>query len=119
MMSSRKIIYVFLLVFLISSCRQMSDFLHERKIERVEKGLLVNQSDPPWKQMDLSDRMAFYQVPGVSIAMINDYQIEWAKGYGVLEAGNDQPVTTETIFQTGSTAKPIVAAAALHLVNLI
>lgn len=89
----------------------------ERRIERVEKGLLAEPSDPSWKRMNLVDRMAYYQVPGVSIAMINNFQIEWAKGYGVLEAGGDQPVTTETIFQPGSTAKPIVAMAALHLVE--
>jgi hypothetical protein len=31
-----------------------------------------------------------YGVPGVGIAVINDYQIEWAKGYGVLQAGEGQ-----------------------------
>jgi len=67
--------------------------------------------------MNLIDRMAYYKVPGVSIAVINDYQIEWAKGYGVLEAGKDQPVTTETLFQTASSAKPMVAMAALHYVE--
>ena len=67
----------------------MSEMQLERRIERVEKGLLADQSDPPWKRMKLIDRMAYYKVPGVSIAMINDFQIEWAKGYGVLEAGKD------------------------------
>jgi CubicO group peptidase (beta-lactamase class C family) len=95
----------------------MSEIQFERTIERVEKGLLADQSDPPWKRMNLIDRMAYYKVPGVSIVMINDFQIEWAKGYGVLEAGKDRPVTTETIFQPGSTAKPIVAMVALHYVE--
>ncbi|MCJ7716614.1 MAG: beta-lactamase family protein [Anaerolineales bacterium] len=117
MMSVRKTVYALLLVFLISSCTQMSEITLERKIERVEKGLLTDQSDPPWKRMDLTDRMAHYKVPGVSIAMINDFKIEWAQGYGVLEAGKAQAVTTETIFQPGSTAKPIVAMAALYFVE--
>ena len=67
--------------------------------------------------MELTERMAYYKVPGVSIAIINDYQIEWAKGYGVLESGKDESVTPETIFQTGSIAKPIVAVASLHFVE--
>jgi CubicO group peptidase (beta-lactamase class C family) len=67
--------------------------------------------------MHLLDRMAHYRVPGVSIAVINDNRIEWAKGYGVLEAGTDAPVTPDTLFQTGSIGKPVVAAAALHLVE--
>jgi len=95
----------------------MSESQLERKIEKVETGLLADQSDLPWKRMSLIDRMAYHKVPGVSIAVINDFQIEWAKGYGVLEAGKDQPVTTETIFQPGSTAKPIVAMIALHYVE--
>jgi len=61
--------------------------------------------------------MVYYNVPGVSIAVINDGGIEWAKGYGVLESGNDDLVTTETIFQTGSIAKPVVSAAALSFVE--
>jgi CubicO group peptidase (beta-lactamase class C family) len=61
--------------------------------------------------------MQHYRVPGVSIAVINEFQIEWIKGYGVLEAGSSEPVTPETLFQTASLAKPIVAVAALHHVE--
>ena len=111
------ILFVFLLIVLPVSYLLFVETPVERRIERVEQGLLTDLSDPPRQRMNLVDRMAYYKVPGVSIAMINDYQIEWAKGYGVLEAGKDQPVTTDTIFQPGSTAKPIVAAAALHYVE--
>jgi len=117
MVSVRKGIFAFFLLILLTSCSRMSEIQLERRIERVEKGLLADQSDPPWKRMNLIDRMTYYKVPGVSISMINDFQIEWAKGYGVLEAGKDQPVTTETIFQPGSTAKPIVAMSTLHYVE--
>jgi len=67
--------------------------------------------------MRLLDRMAYYHVPGVSIAVINDNRIEWAKGYGVLEAGTNAPVTPDTLFQAASIAKPVVAVAALHHVE--
>lgn len=113
----RRGLLALLLIFLLASCTPFSETRLERKIGRVEQGLLTEMSDPPWKRMNLADRMAHYKVPGVSIAVINDYQIEWAKGYGVLEAGKDQPVTTETLFQPGSTAKPITAAVALHYVE--
>lgn len=110
---------VFLLVVLLASYILFVETPVERKIERVEEGLLADLSDPPRKRMNLVDRMAHYKVPGVSIAVIDDNEIEWAKGYGVLEAGKDQPVTTDTIFQTGSTAKPIVAMVALHLLQQV
>jgi CubicO group peptidase (beta-lactamase class C family) len=109
--------FAFFLFILCSSCSPTSENQVERRIERVENGLLADPSDPPWKRMNLIDRMAYHGIPGVSIAVINDFQIEWAKGYGVLEAGKDQPVTVETVFQPGSTAKPIVAMVALHYVE--
>lgn len=113
----RRGLITILFVFLLASCAGMTEKSLERKIERVENGLLAEQSDPPWQGMNLIDRMAYYKVPGVSIAVINNFQIEWAKAYGVVEAGKDQPVTTETLFQPGSTAKPITAMAALHYVE--
>ncbi len=108
---------VLVLVLSLASCVRSPETAVERRIARVERGLLRDQGDPPWKRMHLLDRMAYYHVPGVSIAVINDNRIEWAKGYGVLEAGTDAPVTPDTLFQTGSIAKPVVAVAALHLVE--
>jgi CubicO group peptidase (beta-lactamase class C family) len=67
--------------------------------------------------MGIAERMAYHHVPGVSIAVINDYQVEWSKGYGVLEAGSNQQVTPETLFQVASPAKIVVAVTALHYVE--
>ena len=59
--------------------------------------------------------MTFYQVPGVSIAVIENYDIAWAKGYGVKDANTKEKVTTNTLFQAASISKPVAAAAVLHL----
>jgi CubicO group peptidase (beta-lactamase class C family) len=59
------------------------------RIERVENGLLpptVMKGETPVR-MRLTDRMQFFKTPGVSVAVINNGQVEWARGYGVLEAG--------------------------------
>jgi CubicO group peptidase (beta-lactamase class C family) len=85
---------------------------------RVENGLLpgsvIKGRDA---RMKLTERMAFHNVPGVSIAVINDGKLEWAKGYGVLEAKGSRPVTTEALFQAASISKPIAAVASLALVE--
>jgi len=87
-------------------------------IARVENGLLPSTIIKGENaSMKLADRMAFYNVPGVSIAVINNGKLEWAKGYGVLEAGTTRPVTTETRFQAASISKPVAAMAALALVE--
>jgi CubicO group peptidase (beta-lactamase class C family) len=52
----------------------------------------------------------------VSVAVIHDGTVEWAKGYGVTHEGG-KPITPETIFQAGSISKPVVALAALRLVE--
>ncbi|HZS08089.1 MAG TPA: serine hydrolase [Blastocatellia bacterium] len=88
------------------------------RIQRVEAGLLpaviIRGETTPWK---LTERMAQLKVPGVSVAVINDGKIEWAKGYGVVEAGGTQPVTVETMFQAASISKPVATMAALRLVE--
>jgi CubicO group peptidase (beta-lactamase class C family) len=81
----------------------------EKRIRRVENGLLLTGT--------IADRMAYHNVPGVSIAVINDFEIEWAKGYGVLELGGNEPVTSDTLFQAASISKPVTAVGALHYVE--
>jgi len=56
------------------------------------------------------------RVPGVSIAVIHNGEIEWAQGFGVVRLGGE-PVTAETLFQAGSISKPVSAMAALRLVQ--
>jgi CubicO group peptidase (beta-lactamase class C family) len=88
------------------------------RIQRVENGLLaaiIIKGQPA--TMKLADRMAHYKTPGVSIAVINDGKIEWAKGYGAAETGVATPVTTETLFQAASISKPVAAVGALALVE--
>ncbi len=116
-MRGRLILIIIPFVLFLASCSQYFESSIERRIERVEQGLLNAQGDPPWKRMGLVERMAHYNVPGVSMAVINDYRVEWVKGYGVLEAGNSERVTPETLFQVASVAKPVVAVAALQYVE--
>jgi CubicO group peptidase (beta-lactamase class C family) len=91
----------------------------EARIARVESGLLspIVVAGRPIPLMTLAARMAELKVPGVSIAVINDGAIEWAKGYGVAEAGTETPVTPRTLFQAASISKPVAALAALRLVE--
>jgi CubicO group peptidase (beta-lactamase class C family) len=67
--------------------------------------------------MKLRERMARYHVPGFSVALIGHDESAWAGRYGVLEAGGDEAVTSETLFQAASISKPVSAMAALHLVE--
>jgi CubicO group peptidase (beta-lactamase class C family) len=91
----------------------------EKRIQSIQDGLLpsVLVTGEPGQTAKLSDRMAALHVPGVSIAVVHDGQIEWARGFGVTRIGG-AAVTTETLFQAASISKPVTALAVLRLVQL-
>ena len=93
----------------------------ERRIERVINGLLpsgvLKNQNRYGPKATLKERMAYYHTPGVSIAVVNDYQIEWARGFGVREHGKPGLVTDTTLFQAASISKPIFALAVMRLVQ--
>ncbi|MCI0698289.1 beta-lactamase family protein [candidate division KSB1 bacterium] len=108
---------LFLAIALNISGSSAADESLERRIERVIHGLLPetslqNQFGP---KASLRERMARFHTPGVSIAVVNDYKIEWARGFGVKEWGKSAPVTERTLFQAGSISKPIFALAVMRL----
>ena len=58
-----------------------------------------------------------FNVPGVSVAVIKDFAIEWARGYGIADVETGTPVTTETMFQAASMSKPVAAMASMRAVQ--
>ncbi len=62
------------------------------------------------------ERMRAHGVPGVSIAVIQDRELAWTKGYGLISANGSQPVDRETVFSVGSVSKLATAVVTLRLV---
>lgn len=90
----------------------------EQRVQHVTSGLIggIVLSGREHETHTLADRMKALNVPGVSIAVIHEGKIEWARGFGVREVGG-APVNAETMFQAGSISKPVAAMAALRLVQ--
>lgn len=86
----------------------------EEQIKQVENNLAgrVRIND---KGYNIADRMVFYKVKGLSIAVVHDYKIVWAKGYGWADEAEKRPVTTETLFEPGSISKSLNAVGVLVL----
>ena len=55
-------------------------------------------------------------IPGVSLAIVNDDQIQYLKGYGISGANNN-PMTPQTPIVIGSVSKSFTALAILQLVD--
>jgi CubicO group peptidase (beta-lactamase class C family) len=104
-----RLVVVAFVISIVSACSSTNTGDVQTRMANVENGLIasvVNAGSEP-AGMSLSDRMQHYQVPGVGIAVINNGRIEWAKGYGVIEAGGTHAITTDTVFQAASVSKPI------------
>jgi CubicO group peptidase (beta-lactamase class C family) len=89
------------------------------RIQRVENGIPpipLSDTAPP-VQLSLEQWMNLYKVPGLSVAVIDNFKIAWAKGYGVAEPGSHNPITIHTLFQAGSISKPVAATGTLSLVQ--
>lgn len=91
----------------------------EQRIERVINNLLPATAleGKLGSPKTLSERLTHYQTPGISIAVINDFEIEWARGFGVCEVGTTREVTPDTLFQAASISKPVFALAVMRLVQ--
>lgn len=85
------------------------------KIKEVENNitgnLIVNDARPN----TILEQMAKHKVKGLSIAVIQDYKIAWAKGYGWADEAEKRPMTTETLFEPGSISKTLNALGILKL----
>jgi CubicO group peptidase (beta-lactamase class C family) len=83
----------------------------------VENKLLPAVLAPGAKPLALEERMRAYAVPGVSVAVVRDGRLEWARGWGVRDVNSCAPVTPETDFQAASISKVVTALTALRLVE--
>ena len=63
--------------------------------------------------MPIIELMEKFGVPGVSLAVIHNFAIHWAKGYGVADIETGQITNTETMFQAASISKPVAAMGVL------
>lgn len=87
------------------------------QIKQVENNLFGRVQIAGEKPWNLADRMASYKIPGVSIAVIQNHKIIWAKGYGFANDSAKTPVTAQTLFQAGSISKSLNAVGVMRLVQ--
>ncbi len=59
----------------------------------------------------LAERMAHYHVPAVSIAVVENGALQWARAYGIAAVDVPRPVSTASLFQAASISKPLTALA--------
>ena len=61
--------------------------------------------------------LEYFKIPGISIAVIKDFQVVYSRGFGVKNAATGEPVGDDTVFEAASMTKPVFAYTVLRLVD--
>lgn len=108
--------YTIAICFCLNSAEGQTTYSAEinARIKQVENNLAgrIIIDGKPW---NIIERMAHYNVKGLSMAVVHHYQVEWAKGYGWADEKEKRPVTTTTLFKPGSISKSLNAIGVLRL----
>ncbi|GGA08685.1 serine hydrolase domain-containing protein [Dyella caseinilytica] len=80
---------------------------------------LLAQSTLDTKRVDqiVTAAMTAKHIPALQIAITENGQIVYSKAFGTIDLENDVPATPQSLFRTGSLAKPLTAVAALSLAD--
>ncbi len=68
-------------------------------------------------EKNLPPLMKEADVPGLSIAVVREGKLVWQRGFGVMNAKTNEPVTNATVFEAASLSKPVFAYAVMKLVD--
>lgn len=96
----------------IISCNQQKEN-EEISIVNGEVGKHLDNVFTPFCDSIIAD----YDIPGLSVGIVKDNEIVYAKGFGYLDIDTKQPVTINSLFHMASISKPFVATAIMQLVE--
>ncbi|MEM6429884.1 MAG: serine hydrolase domain-containing protein, partial [Deinococcota bacterium] len=63
------------------------------------------------------DKMSATGLPGLSLALVQDDQVVYARGFGLRDVVNGYPATPDTLYSIGSVTKSFTVLAILILVE--
>lgn len=91
----------------------------EARVTRIEQGLLpaVQLRDHKTGAMSLHDRLDHYRASALSLAVIDDHEVAWARAWGTVALDREEQVTPESLFQAGSVSKSVAALVTAALVR--
>jgi CubicO group peptidase (beta-lactamase class C family) len=79
-------------------------------IAHIEHGLLpAVQVKGEDVRHSLEARMREHKIPAISIAVFENYQLQWAKAYGIADVDTGARATEDTTFLAGSISKSVGA----------
>jgi CubicO group peptidase (beta-lactamase class C family)/D-alanyl-D-alanine dipeptidase len=118
----KKIIFSLAMTLILSSAFSCFTFVSRAQIvnQRSANGIVSQQKyQATIAMLDAFIRreMADKELPGVSIALVEDRQIVWQQGYGFSNPKAKTPITADTVFRVGSVSKLFTDIAVMKLVE--
>ena len=71
----------------------------------------------PRDRADIASWMELYDVPGATVAVIKDFEVDYVEAHGVKSRQTGEPVTEQTLFQAASLSKGVSAVGVMSLVQ--
>jgi serine beta-lactamase-like protein LACTB len=65
----------------------------------------------------ISHEVADKRLPALSVALVDDQKLVWARGYGFADADRKKPATADTVYRVGSVSKLFTDIAVMQLVE--
>jgi CubicO group peptidase (beta-lactamase class C family) len=105
---------IFLFAFAVVACQSdKHQTIPEDLDDRID--LVENNIAAEGRKWSITQRMEALKIPGVSIGVIRDFKLDWAKGYGYADISAKRDVTPSTLFQSASISKSLTSVGVLKL----
>lgn len=89
---------------------------HAAKIAEIEGVQLPDRQGAD--SLTIPQLLGRFHVPGVSVAVIDDFEVGWTKSWGVADVESGVTATDETLYQAASISKPVAAMASLKAAQI-
>lgn len=101
------VVLVFVTAYLPSGRLQAQDLLRDSRVTDA-----INLLDR-WVEA----QQAYKQFPGISVGVVHDQTLLWAKGFGLADVESGRPASPETVYSICSISKLFTSVAAMRLVD--
>ena len=68
-------------------------------------------------ESSIPDLMSKNRIPGLQAALIDQGEVIWSRGFGLMNVTTREPVTEDTIFEAASMTKPLFAYTVMRMVD--
>jgi CubicO group peptidase (beta-lactamase class C family) len=113
----KRFLSILSLLMLVAVITQSQPTTLPKRIQAVENNLIPYVPVKSFATWNIAERMKYYHIPSVSMAVIKDFKIDYIKTYGEADTLLHTKATPQTVYSAGSISKLVTAVIALKMVE--